>query len=160
MRSAGVVGFGVMTSRLLGLAREMVLAYLFKASAGLDAFYAAFRIPNLLRDMFGEGALSKAFVSTFTEVREKEGEQAALKLANQVLNGVMVVVGTLTLLGIAFAEPIVDFMFFGKGFDGPLPVGEEFGFESKRALTIYLTQIMFPFIFLVSVAPPIARQHA
>ncbi len=152
LRSAGVVGFGVMTSRVLGLVREMALAYLFKASAGLDAFYAAFRIPNLLRDMFGEGALSKAFVSTFTEVREKEGDEAANRLANQVLNAVLVVVGILTLLGMAFAEPIVELMFFGKGFDAPLPAGEGFGFESKRELTIYLTRIMFPFIPLVSLA--------
>ncbi len=99
-RSAGVVSFGVMTSRVLGLVREMVLAYLFRTGGGLDAFYAAFRIPNLLRDMFGEGVLSKAFVSTFTEEQERDGEEAALRLTNLVANAVIVVVGCLTLLGI------------------------------------------------------------
>ena len=64
-----------MASRVLGLVREMVLAYFFRTGGGLDAFYAAFRIPNLLRDMFAEGALSKAFVSTFTEV----GRNRAIK---------------------------------------------------------------------------------
>jgi putative peptidoglycan lipid II flippase len=152
VRSAGVVSIGVMTSRVLGLVREMVLAYLFRAGAGLDAFYAAFRIPNLLRDTFGEGALSKAFVSTFTEVGEKEGDEAGVRLANQVLNGVVVIVGCLTLLGIYFADEIVGLMFFGEGFDVPLPEGEGFGFANKRELTVFLTRIMFPFLLLVSVS--------
>jgi putative peptidoglycan lipid II flippase len=130
----------------------MVLAYLFRTGAGLDAFYAAFRIPNLLRDMFGEGVLSKAFVSTFTEEQERDGEEAALRLANLVANAVIVVVGCLTLLGILFAEPIVDLMFFGEGFDAPLPEGSGYGFVDKRGLTVFLTRIMFPFILLVSLA--------
>jgi putative peptidoglycan lipid II flippase len=130
----------------------MVLAYLFRTGAGLDAFYAAFRIPNLLRDMFGEGVLSKAFVSTFTEEQERDGEAAALELANLVANAVVVVVGGLTLLGVLFAEPIVDLMFFGEGFDEPLPAGTGYGFADKRELTVFLTRIMFPFILLVSLA--------
>lgn len=151
-RSAGTVSFGVMVSRVLGLVREQVLAYLFAARFGLDAYYAAFRIPNLLRDMFGEGALSKAFVSTFSEIQEKEGNEAALRLANLVANVLMLAMGTLTLLGVVYAEVIVAWVFLGSGFDTPLPPDESFGFATKRELTVRLTQIMFPFIFFVSVA--------
>ncbi len=151
-RSAGTVTIGVMGSRLLGLVREMVLAYFFRTGAGLDAFYAAFRIPNLLRDMFGEGALSKAFVSTFSEVGEKEGEEAGVRLANLVLNALLVIVGMATLLGIYFSEEIVSAMLPGSGFNLPLPADESFGFASKRELTVFLTQVMFPFLLLVSVA--------
>ena len=141
-----------MASRVLGLVREMVLAYFFRTGGGLDAFYAAFRIPNLLRDMFAEGALSKAFVSTFTEVGEKQGDQAGVRLANLVLNAVLVIVGSSTLLGIYFSEEIVSLMLPGDGFDLALPADEAFGFANKRELTIFLTQVMFPFLLLVSLS--------
>jgi len=141
-----------MVSRVLGLVREQVLAYLFSARLGLDAFYAAFRIPNLLRDMFGEGALSKAFVTTFSEIQEKEGHEQALRLANLVVNALVLSIGSLTLLGIVFADIIVQFAFPGAGFDTPLPPEESFGLATKRELTVLLTRIMFPFIFLVSLA--------
>ncbi|MGH9460798.1 MAG: murein biosynthesis integral membrane protein MurJ [Vicinamibacteria bacterium] len=151
-RSAGKVSVAVMASRVLGLVREMVLAYFFPTGGGLDAFYAAFRIPNLLRDMFAEGALSKAFVSTFTDVGEKEGEQAGVRLSNLVVNAVLVVVGLATLLGIYFSEEIANLMLPGEGFDLSLPADEAFGFATKRALTVFLTQVMFPFLLLVSLA--------
>jgi putative peptidoglycan lipid II flippase len=151
-RSAGKVSLAVMASRLLGLVREMVLAYFFRTGGGLDAFYAAFRIPNLLRDMFAEGALSKAFVSTFTDVGEKQGEQAGVRLSNLVVNAVLVVVGLATLVGIFFSEEIANLMLPGEGFDLALPPDEAFGFASKRELTVFLTQVMFPFLLLVSLA--------
>ena len=74
-RSAGIVSIAVMASRLLGLVREKVIAYYFAAGVGGDAFYAAFRIPNLMRDLFGEGALSKAFVTTFTATELKTAKK-------------------------------------------------------------------------------------
>jgi len=151
-RSAGTVSIGVMVSRILGLVREQVLAYLFSARIGLDAYYAAFRIPNLLRDMFGEGALSKAFVSTFSEIQEKEGNEAALRLVNLVLSALILVVGALALAGVLYADVIVSLVFPGTGFDTPLPAGQSFGFATKRALTVRLTQIMFPFILFVSLS--------
>ena len=151
-RSAGTVSIGVMVSRILGLVREQVLAYLFSARIGLDAYYAAFRIPNLLRDMFGEGALSKAFVSTFSEIQEKEGNEAALRLVNLVLSALVLIVGACTLAGVIYADVIVGLVFPGAGFDTPLPAAESYGFASKRELTVRLTQIMFPFIFFVSLA--------
>jgi putative peptidoglycan lipid II flippase len=151
-RSAGTVSLGVMVSRVLGLVREQILAYLFPARTGLDAFYAAFRIPNLLRDMFAEGALSKAFIPTFSEIESKEGRERALHLASVVLNAIVVVVGGLTLLGIVFADPIVNAVLPGAGFDSALDPLESFGFGTKRELTVALTRVMFPFILLVSVA--------
>ena len=151
-RSAGVVSLAVLASRLLGLAREVMLAHLFATSLALDAFNAAFRIPNMLRDLFGEGALSKAFVTTFTETDVKQGESATWGLANRVLNLSMVVVGAATVLGIAFAPQIVAVMLPGQGFDTPLPPDQSFGFATKRDLTIFLTRVMFPFLPLVTLA--------
>ena len=74
-KSAGLVSLAVMSSRLLGLVREQVFAALFGASAGMDAFIAAFRAPNLLRDLFAEGALSTAFITTFSEKITTGGDQ-------------------------------------------------------------------------------------
>src|SRR5205823_1716304 len=82
-------------------------AMFFGAGRELDAFVTAFRIPNLLRDLFAEGALSAAFVTTFTQRFEREGEHAAWRLANLVVNGLALVVGALTLLGIWFAPTLV-----------------------------------------------------
>ena len=151
-RSAGTVSIGVMVSRVLGLVREQVLAYLFSARIVLDAFYAAFRLPNLFRDMFGEGALSKAFVSTFSEIQEKEGNDAALRLVSVVLNAMILVMAALTLAGILYADGLVAWVFPGAGFDTPLAPDESYGFATKRDLTVRLTQIMFPFIFFASLA--------
>ncbi len=74
-RTAGVIGFAVMVSRLLGLMREQAIAYFFTAGVSADAFYAAFRIPNLVRDLFGEGVLSKALVRTFTRPNSKKAKK-------------------------------------------------------------------------------------
>ncbi len=152
-RSAGIVSIAVMASRLLGLVREKVIAYYFAAGIGGDAFYAAFRIPNLMRDLFGEGALSKAFVTTFTATELEDGEEAAWRLANRVFNASFLLLTLITLVGIFAAPAIVDLIFTGKGFqEVPLDPSEHFGFESKRDLTVYLTQIMFPYLILVSLA--------
>ena len=152
-RSAGIVSIAVMASRLLGLVREKVIAYYFAAGVGGDAFYAAFRIPNLMRDLFGEGALSKAFVTTFTATDLEDGEEAAWRLASRVFNATFLLLTLITLIGIFAAPAIVDLIFTGKGFqDVPLDPSEHFGFESKRDLTVYLTRIMFPYLILVSLA--------
>ena len=152
-RSAGIVSIAVMASRLLGLVREKVIAYYFAAGVGGDAFYAAFRIPNLMRDLFGEGALSKAFVTTFTATELEDGEEAAWRLASRVFNASFLLLTLITVIGIFAAPAIVDLIFAGKGFqDVPLDPSEHFGFNSKRDLTVYLTQIMFPYLILVSLA--------
>ncbi len=151
-RSAGVVSAAVMASRVLGLAREVILASLFPTGLALDAFNAAFRIPNMLRDLFGEGALSKAFITTFTETRVRDGEAATWRLANRFVNLLVIATTLVALLGIVFAPAIVAVMLPGEGFDVPLPPDESYGFATKRELTIFLTRVMFPFLPLVSLA--------
>ena len=152
-RSAGIVSIAVMASRLLGLVREKVIAYYFAAGVGGDAFYAAFRIPNLMRDLFGEGALSKAFVTTFMATELEDGEEAAWRLASRVFNASFLLLTLITVVGIFAAPAIVDLIFTGKGFqEVSLDPSEHFGFDSKRDLTVYLTRIMFPYLILVSLA--------
>ncbi|MDE0298002.1 MAG: murein biosynthesis integral membrane protein MurJ [Candidatus Poribacteria bacterium] len=151
-KSAGIVGVAVMVSRLLGLMREQAIAYLFAAGIGADAFYAAFRIPNLVRDLFGEGVLSKAFVRTFTATELEDGKEAAQRLASQIFNLTAVVLAILCLIGIFAAPSIVKLMTGGEGFDNPLASDEIYGLTDKRDLTVYLTRIMFPFLILVSFA--------
>lgn len=151
-RSAGVVGIAVLFSRIFGLLREVTFVHFFQAKLALDAFYAAYRIPNLLRDLFAEGDLSKAFISIFTDVDSKNGQNSAWYLANVVFNAVGITLTVLTILGIVFSPAIVDAFFVGKGFDTPLPDDSSFGFTNKRDLTVHLTKIMFPFIIMVSLS--------
>lgn len=140
VRSARTVSLAVLGSRVLGLVRELVLASLFGASREFDAFVTAFRIPNLLRDLFAEGALSAAFVTTFSQKLEKEGDKAAFRLANLVLNGLFVVLSIITLVGILAAPWLVQFI--APGF-AAIP--------GKLELTTRLTQIMFPFLLMVAI---------
>src|SRR5215467_6509963 len=88
-RNASVVSAAVMVSRVLGLVRDQVFAAFFGAGLQFDAFLTAFRIPNLLRDLFAEGALSAAFVTTFSQVLEIKGEQEAFRLSNRVATALM-----------------------------------------------------------------------
>ena len=138
-RAAGVVGLAVMCSRLLGLVREQVCAALFGGGGAMDAFTAAFRIPNLLRDLFAEGALSTAFVATFSKVAVRSNDAAAWRLANKIATMAAVVLGALCVLGIIFSPQLVATL--APGFN-----------PDKAALTVTLTRIMFPFILLVSLA--------
>ena len=100
-RSAIVVGIAVMGSRLMGVVREQVFAFMFGATMFADAFIAAFRIPNLLRDLFAEGALSTAFTSTFTKTWTKDGPVASWRLAQLVLSTLILILGIICLIGIA-----------------------------------------------------------
>ena len=100
-RAAGVVGLAVMCSRVLGLAREQIFAALFGGGRVMDAFTIAFRIPNLLRDLFAEGALSTAFVTMFTRTAALEDDAAAWRLANKVATLAVVTLSAITVLGIA-----------------------------------------------------------
>src|SRR5512138_2258724 len=102
-----------MASRVLGLVRDQIFAILIGANRFSDAFVVAFRIPNLLRDLFAEGALSSAFVPTFADAQRNRGPEAAFRLANTVLGLVLVIVGALTLLGLAFAEQLVRLIAWG-----------------------------------------------
>src|SRR5208283_449352 len=106
-RSARTVSLAVLGSRVLGLVREQILASLFGASREFDAFVTALRIPNLLRDLFAEGALSAAFVTTFSQKVETEGDKSAWRLANLVLNALLVVLSIVTIVGILAAPLLV-----------------------------------------------------
>jgi putative peptidoglycan lipid II flippase len=138
-KAAGVVAVAVMCSRVLGLIRDQILAALFGGGRLMDAFTIAFRIPNLLRDLFAEGALSTAFITVFSKTTAVEGDAAAWRLANKVATLAIVVLSALTIAGIVFSPWLVSVL--APGF-----VGE------KAALTITLTRVMYPFILLVSVA--------
>lgn len=138
-RSAGIVSIAVMGSRLMGLVREMVFARYFGAGFLTDAFQVGFRIPNTLRDLFAEGALSAAFVKTFTDYQIKRSEEEAWRLASMVMNALAVVLSVITILGIIFSKQIVGLI--AKGFP-----------PEKAALATTLTQIMFPFILLIALA--------
>ena len=130
-----------MTSRVLGLVRDQVLAFYFGAGYAMDAFLVAFRIPNLVRDLFAEGAMSAAFVPTFTKRLAAEGRESAWRLANSVINALIAVTGVLVLLAIVFAEPLLRP--FAEGFtDTP----------GKFELTVQLTRVMVPFLTLVGLA--------
>lgn len=136
-KQAGVSTIAVMGSRVAGLFREVVFAFFFGAGPALDAFIAAFRIPNLLRDLFSEGALSTSFVTVFSKKREKEGDQAAWNLANRLFLFVGIFLGCITLFGILFSPTLVKMI--ASGFDG-----EKFYF------TVQLNRLLFPFILFVS----------
>ena len=142
-RSAGVISIAVMASRVLGLVREMVFAYFFGASKSYayDVFVVAFRIPNLLRDLFAEGALSTAFVAVFSDYLVKKDEEEAFRLSNLITTTLVIILGILVVVGMIFAEQIVGV--FASGFkDTP----------EKFADTVFLTRIMMPFILLIALA--------
>ena len=140
-RSAGVIGLATLASRLLGLARDRVLAHYFGAGDAMDAFNVASRIPNLLRDLFAEGSMSAAFVPTFTRHLATGGREAAWRLASQVLNALLVVTGAIVVAGIALADPLTR-----------LYAGDYAAVPGKLELTVTLTRVMFPFLTLVAIA--------
>ncbi|MCM2278786.1 MAG: murein biosynthesis integral membrane protein MurJ [Oligoflexia bacterium] len=141
LRAAGLMGAATFLSRILGLVREQVFAILFGAGNVMDAFIVAFRIPNLLRDLFAEGAMSASFVPTFTRARIEEGDRRAWRLAGLVFRVLFVTVGTLALLGILFAPELVGWY---AGAFKQVP--------GKFELTVRMTRIMFPFFPLVALA--------
>ncbi|HXW07228.1 MAG TPA: murein biosynthesis integral membrane protein MurJ [Vicinamibacterales bacterium] len=142
-RSAGLIGIATLGSRVLGVAREVVLAALFGAGTAMDAFNVAFRVPNLLRDLFAEGAMTAAFVPTFTRTLTAKGREAAWRLGSLVINALLLVTGTLVVLGIVFAGPITQ----------AIASGDEFAaVPGKLELTTLLTRIMLPFLTTIAVA--------
>ena len=139
-RAAGIVGIFTFFSRILGLARDMLIANFFGSGMSADAFFVAFRIPNLLRRLFAEGSFSVAFIPVFTEYLQNRSKEEAFLLARVVLTFLILVLTAVTILGIIFSPLIVRVIAPGFG-----------GMGEKYALTVLLTRIMFPYIFLVSV---------
>lgn len=139
--SATKVSSATAFSRILGLAREQVMAYYFGAGMATDCFVAAFRIPNLLRDLFAEGALSSAFIPIFKDKLVKEGKDEAFRLASLVISALILVVGIVVAIGILFTPSIV--FVSAKGF---------LSNPAKFELTITLTRIMFIYLLMVSIS--------
>lgn len=140
-RSAGVVGAATMTSRVLGLMREQVLAYWFGASDAMDAFLVAFRVPSLVRDLFAEGAMSAALVPTFSRTLAREGKARAWQLGNSVMNALMLVTGLFVAGAMVFAPVLVGWL-----------AGDYAAVPGKFELTVTLTRVMAPFLVLIALA--------
>jgi putative peptidoglycan lipid II flippase len=141
VRSTGLISALIFLSRILGLVREQVFAGLLGAGLYADAFQAAFRIPNLLRDLFAEGALSAAFIPTYARALTEGGPERAYRLANRLMTLLAVVLGALVVVGFVFAAPLVRTL--APGFE-EVP--------GKMQVTVQLTRVMLPFLPLVSFA--------
>jgi len=127
-------------SRVLGVARDMALTFAFGAGREMDAFNVATRIPNLVRDLFAEGAMSAAFVPTFTRHLKEKGQESAWRLGSNVINALILVTGALVVLGIIYAYPLADFYTDDEKFRDNLP------------LTAELTRWTLPFLTMVAIA--------
>lgn len=140
-KAAGLIGAATFSSRILGFIRDMVLARLFGATAAADAFFVAYRVPNLLRELFAEGSMSAAFIPVFTEYHTRRTKREAWELASAMFTTLLTIVTLIMLLGIMVAPGIVWLL--APGFhDDP----------SKLALTTLLTQMMFPYLVFISLA--------
>ncbi len=138
-RAAGVVSFFTMISRVLGLVRDMVIASFFGATISADAFVVAFKIPNMLRRFTAEGSMTIAFIPVFTEYLQKKSKKEAFELARIILTLLSLLLALITVAGILLSPWIVRLIANGFGAEGP-----------KYELTVLLTRITFPYIFLVS----------
>jgi len=135
------VTMAVFISRILGLVREQVLAYFFGAGLSMDAFVVAYRIPNLLRDLFAEGALASAFVKVFSSIMEKKGKKHAFSTASTLLSNFFIILIITVFIGIIFSPEIVSLI--APDFKQNL---------YKFSLTVNLTRIMMPFLLLISLS--------
>lgn len=138
-RAAGILGSATMLSRVMGMVRDMVVSRLFGAGLATDAFFAAFQIPNMLRRFFAEGALTAAFVPTFSATLARRGDEKARELANICFTLLTIVMAFITLAGILFSPVIVGMMF--PGFKAE---------PGKFELAVLLNRLMFPYIFFIS----------
>ncbi|MEX0830698.1 MAG: murein biosynthesis integral membrane protein MurJ [Nitrospirales bacterium] len=140
-RAAGLIGAATFCSRILGFIRDIVLANLFGANAAADAFYIAYRIPNLLRELFAEGSMSSAFIPVFTEYHSTRSREETWELASAAFTTLLTLVTIVTLLGILAAPSLVWLLAPGLHDDA-----------AQLATTTLLTQIMFPYLVFVSLA--------
>lgn len=138
IKAAGVVGGATLLSRVLGVIRDMVIAYYLGAKFAGEAFVVAFRIPNLLRGLLAEGSLTVSFIPVFTELLATGPREEADRLVNVIYTFLLVALVAVTVLGMVFSPWIVTLM--SPGF---------LAYPEKLALTIRLTRILFPFIFFV-----------
>ena len=141
VKAAGVIGVATFSSRILGFIRDMVLARLFGATPAADAFYVAFRVPSLLRELFAEGSMSAAFIPVFTEYRSQKSQREAWELASAVFTTLLTIVTLVTLVGILVAPWLVQVL--APGFHSS---------PEKLALTTLLARVMFPYLLFISLA--------
>jgi putative peptidoglycan lipid II flippase len=138
-RAAGIVGAATMVSRVFGVVRDMVIAAFFGASWMTDAFWVAFRIPNMLRRLLGEGSLTVSFVPVFTEYLQNKTKEEALELASNAFTVLSVILALVSMLGILISPVIVGLI--APGFIAD---------PDKFALTVFLNRLMFPYIFFIA----------
>lgn len=141
VKSASIIGIATFCSRILGFIRDMVIARLFGVYLYAQAFVVAFKIPNLFRDLVGEGAANAAFVPVFSEYTLKHSQEEFWELANVVLNLLLVTLMAITFLGIVFSPFLIKLI--APGFISD---------PGKLATTIKLNRIIFPYILLVCLA--------
>jgi putative peptidoglycan lipid II flippase len=140
-RAASLIGSATVLSRVLGYGRDMISASLFGASTYSDAFVVAFRLPNLFRDLFAEGALSSAFVPGLARARQQGGEAAAWRLASLMLSALAMVLALVVLAGIWLAPVLLRLA--APGFQAD---------PAQFALALRLTRLLFPFIGFMGMA--------
>ncbi len=141
VRAVGAIGAATFASRILGFVRDMVVARAFGAGATTDAFFVAFRIPNLLRRLLAEGALATAFIPVFTEFLATRSRQEFHRMLRSVTGALLGALCGVTLLGVLLAPWIVRVMAAGFPSDS----------EQGRLATL-LTRLMFPYLILVGLA--------
>ena len=137
-KAAGVVGSATLLSRIFGFVRDVVIAGFFGAGLSSDAFFVAFRIPNLMRRLFAEGSLSVSFIPVFTEYLSNQGKDDAFELARSAIRLLSILLVATTIAGI-FLSPVI-IRVIAPGFAGS---------PEKLSVTIFLTRIMFPYIFFI-----------
>ena len=140
-KAAGLMSIATFISRILGYVKDMILAGLFGATGIADTFFVAFRIPNLLRELFAEGSMSSAFIPVLTEYQTKHGVEESKRLVRITFSFILLFVGLICILGVVFSPEIVTAI--APGFiDMP----------EKFSSTVLLTRIMFPFLLFISLA--------
>ena len=137
-KAAGIVGGATLLSRILGFVRDVIVAWFFGAGLAADAFFVAFRIPNLLRRLFAEGSLTISFIPVFTEYLSRNGREEAFRLARSTFLLLSIVLAAVAVVGILISPLIVRVI--APGF---------FSSPEKFDLTVLLTQIVFPYIFFI-----------
>jgi len=140
IKSAGIIGFGTVISRMLGFVRDIIIARYFGTARYAEAFVVAFRIPNMLRDLIGEGATNAAFVPVLSEYLVKKKEEF-WELANVILNLLLIALSAITIMGV-LASPLIVRLIAPGFLDDP----------EKFAITVKLTRLMFPYILLIGLA--------
>ncbi|MFH1416080.1 MAG: murein biosynthesis integral membrane protein MurJ [Elusimicrobiota bacterium] len=132
------VSIATLVSRTLGYTRDMLIANYFGATMVADAFFVAYRIPNLLRRLLGEGSLSTSFIPVYTQYLTRKDEKESIRLIKVVFGAFSLLFIVLVVLGIIFAPLIVSLI--APGFRGD---------PEKFRMTVYLTRIMFPFLMAI-----------